>query len=347
MTSGLQNDEILQQSLKRGALDVIFKPFVPSVLHNCITRCLTEGYSTGDKFKYSVLIIDDQATSIAEIKSFLSPDYIVLSAETGSEGILAAQEHLPDVIVLYILMTDMDGYEVISALKISEKTKHIPVIFITTLSDGENEEKGLALGAADYISKPFSPAIVQLRIKNQISILEQIRINEHLSMYDQLTDLPNRRCFEIRIDAEWGRALREKIPISILIVDIDFFKNYNDTYGHQQGDVALQSVAKAFEAIIKRPGDLPARWGGEEFIVLLPNTDSNGAESTAEQLRAFIEEMEIPLPNESRAKITVSIGVNTEIPTIDSTKEKFISGADEALYSAKNRGRNRVCVYGD
>jgi len=298
----------------------------------------------------SVLIIDDQETEIMILTNILNHEYTVYKALNGKDGIILAEEHKPEVILLDILMVGMDGYDVLSALKESDKTRHIPVIFITALNDDKHEVKGLALGAADYISKPFLPEIVTLRVRNQIKLIEQMRIIEKLSMIDQLTELPNRRNFEDRINSEWGRAVRENLSVSILIIDIDHFKNYNDSHGHQQGDIALKTSAKVFMETLKRPGDFVARWGGEEFIVLLPNTDRKGALEIAEKIRKQIEDMIIPCPDKSGEKLTVSIGVNSkESVASDITVEgqcgtihEFILKADTALYEAKSGGRNKI-----
>jgi len=164
------------------------------------------------------------------------------------------------------------------------------------------------------------------------------------SMKDQLTGIPNRRSFDNRLELEWNRAAREKLPISILIMDIDKFKNYNDTFGHQQGDLALQTVANALKQSMKRSVDFCARWGGEEFTVLLPGTDSKGAVIVAENIRGEIEKAVIPCPGTSGKSVTVSIGVCTQIPASGCTAGKFVSTADTALYQAKERGRN-CCVF--
>ena len=292
--------------------------------------------------KHSVLVADDEKTYLMELTTILSPKYEVYAVKNGQDAISSAEELLPDVILLDIVMPDMDGYEVIYALKRSEKTADIPVIFVSGLSDASDEERGLHLGAADYISKPFSPAIVDLRVRNQVEIRENLRRIEHLSLTDQLTGLPNRRCFDGRLKIEWGIAQRERWPLSLLIVDIDFFKEYNDTFGHQQGDTALWSVASSIKKSIRRPSDLAARWGGEEFIILLPNTDSKGAVEVAEQIRRTIENMEIRCSDGVVTNVTVSIGVNTWTKDDNFSVDKFISGADRALYESKNGGRNRV-----
>ena len=298
-----------------------------------------------DTTRNSVLIIEDQKTTITVLTKILSPEYTIYSAENGQEGIKAAELYLPDLILLDILMLEMDGFAVISILKKSDITKDIPVIFITSLTGDADEEKGLALGAADYITKPFTPAIVKLRLHNQIMMLDQLRTIKKLSMIDLLTDLPNRRSFEERIESEWARASREQKTISILMIDVDRFKNFNDAFGHLLGDSVLQSIANVFNQTLKRPGDFAARWGGEEFVILLPDTDSNGALDIAEQIRKRTEEMEVSDINTPKGKITISVGVNTHKHGQSGTIYDFLSGADTALYKAKDLGRNKVCNY--
>jgi diguanylate cyclase (GGDEF)-like protein len=176
-------------------------------------------------------------------------------------------------------------------------------------------------------------------------LLKAARERERLIRIDQLTDIPNRRNFDERLPLEWGRAIRTKTPISILILDLDYFKDYNDTYGHLQGDKALQVVAKIFSQELKRSSDLVARWGGEEFVILLANTDFNGAHDVAERIRQKVEDLQIVLTNGSVSKVTVSIGINSLIPTLNNLLEEFIHHADMALYTAKREGRNRVSLY--
>jgi len=298
-----------------------------------------------DDKKNSVLIIDDQETTITVLTNILNNEYIIYSAVNGRSGILAANKYLPDVILLDVLMFDMDGFEVIKELKSSDDTKDIPVIFITTLVNYADEEKGLALGAVDYITKPFSPAIVRLRLRNQIKIITHMHTIEKYGMFDQLTEIPNRRSFDMQIKKEWARANREKTKFSILMIDLDNFKKYNDSYGHLQGDKALKAVVNAFLSVLKRPGDFAARWGGEEFVILLPCTDSKGASEIAEQIRAKVENTIIPLDENVNTIITVSIGVNTKVYGQVSSISEFSDNADKALYSAKKNGRNKVCVY--
>jgi len=293
--------------------------------------------------KNSVLIVDDERANISILKDLLKSDYTVYAACNGEDALEAAREFTPDVILLDVLMADMDGYEVIAQLQKEEATWNIPVIFVTGLDNTGEEEKGLNAGAADYIRKPFNSSIVKLRVRNQINIVNQIRTINTLSITDQLTGIRNRRGFDECLKREWGRTIREKLPISILLIDADNFKKYNDEYGHQQGDVVLQTVARVLSDSVKRTTDVAARWGGEEFAALLPNTDMAGALEVAEIIRAGIESTPILLLSGESTGITVSIGASTIMPTNETLLHDFIDKADEALYAAKSAGKN--CVF--
>lgn len=293
--------------------------------------------------KYSILVVDDDKSSIDILNKILKPTYTVLVAKSGAMALRRAKEDKPDLILLDIVMPDMSGFGVIEELKQAPETREIPVICITGLSNAKDEEKGFFLGAVDYITKPFNNAIVKARVRNQIDILRHMRTIERLGLIDPLTALPNRRCFDSQVSVEWSRAIREKTPISMLAIDVDFFKPYNDTYGHPQGDAMLVRLAEVFSSALHRSTDLAARVGGEEFVVLLPNTDLAGAKTIAEKLRERVESQKIPMPgSEADASVTISIGVSCDHPTKDSSMERFMSKADKALYAAKAAGRNRV-----
>jgi len=295
--------------------------------------------------KNSILIVDDDTATLMELASILTADYKIYTVKDGSAALEKAKEAVPDLILLDVIMPDMNGFEVLQYLQENEKTCDIPVIFITGATDREAEIRGLATGAVDYIHKPLNESLVRLRVSHQIQLLTQFRRIQHLSMIDQLTGLPNRRSFEMRINEEWDRSLRDHTPISSLMIDIDHFKKYNDRYGHQQGDAALVAVAEMFNTSLKRPADFAARWGGEEFIVLLPNTESRGAVEVAEIMRKQAESMKIPTSDGTGTRITISIGVNTHKPGQRGSIDKFVSWTDMALYDAKNKGRNKVCVF--
>jgi len=295
-----------------------------------------------DEKKNSLLIVDDENANLKVLTHILGSDYTIFTATNGLSAIEKAKEFVPDLILLDILMPDMDGYATLSEIKKCEEIRKIPVIFITGLDSDEDEERGLSLDAADYITKPFSAPIVKLRVHNQIQIINQMRTIERLSMIDQLTNIPNRRSFDDRLNMEWKQAVREQTPISLLIMDLDKFKDLNDTYGHQQGDVVLQTVAGIFPQSFKRPGDFAARWGGEEFVILLPNTSLEGATEVAEKIRADVGTTPFITTDGAEIRVTISVGVNSLIPEKGDSIDAFISNADKALYSAKESGRNRV-----
>jgi len=294
----------------------------------------------------SILIVDDEVLNLKMLRSVLHEEYTVYTAKDGLSAIEIATSNKPDLILLDILMPEMDGYEVLAILKSNVTTRHIPIIFITGLDSKAEEEKGLSMDAADYISKPFSPGIVNLRVRNQIQLVNQIRTIELLSNLDQLTQIPNRRSLDQQLFSEWGRSMRENIPLSLLMIDVDKFKKYNDTYGHLQGDKVLKMVAKTVVATLHRAGDFAARFGGEEFCVLLPGADIEGAVLVAEQIRAAVQSMVIQCEDGSGSKVTVSIGAHSLAPEgLADTIPDLIDKADSALYAAKEAGRNCVRKY--
>jgi diguanylate cyclase (GGDEF)-like protein len=295
--------------------------------------------------KNSLLIANGNDSTLTTLTCILEPEYVVYTATNGPDAVELAKKHLPDLILLDIVMPGMDGYEALSVLKNTEQTQEIPIIFITALGDSKDEERGLSCNAVDYIRVPYDAQIIRLRVRNQINIVNQIRTIKYLIRIDQLTNIANRRYFDERIRSDWGMAIREKTSLSILMIDVDKFKDFNDNYGHQQGDSALQSVAAVFSQTLKRSGDFIARWGGEEFIALLPNTNLAGALKVAEGIRKNVENTDVLCMDGSVRRVTVSIGVNSQIPVFNSSMDNFISGADKALYDAKNTGRNRVCRY--
>jgi len=295
--------------------------------------------------KNRILIVDDDTSTLLELASLLRPDYKIYTVKDGMAALEKANEALPDLILLDVVMPDMNGFDVLRKLRENERTKDIPIIFITGNTDQNAEIKGLSAGAVDYVHKPLDESLVKLRVRHQIQLINQFRKVQHLSMSDELTGLPNRRSFEIRVPEEWDRATREQTSLSIMIADIDYFKKYNDTFGHTQGDIALKMVAGVFSKVLKRPGDFVARWGGEEFIVLLPNTDAEGAIEVAEVIREIVEDMDIPTLEGDITSLTVSIGVNSRVQGQSSNINKFIEWTDMALYAAKNKGRNKVCFY--
>ena len=298
-----------------------------------------------EQTKNRLLIVDDSPMNLAKLTQTLKSEYIIFTATDGASAIESAKTNKPDLILLDIILPDKDGYRVFFALRSSKKTEHIPVIFITGLGDHDSEIKGLKFGAVDYINKPFNEGIVKLRVRHQMKIINQFRTIERLSMTDQLTEIPNRRNFDNQLHYEWKRAEREQISIGLMMVDVDHFKKYNDTYGHQQGDKALCFVAEVLRQTLKRTTDFVARWGGEEFVVLLSNTNEDGCLIVGEKIRQNIENETTTQTNRIPSKLTVSVGISIHMPTRGSSLYEFISQADKALYMAKNTGRNKICLY--
>lgn len=298
------------------------------------------------KDNQKILIADDERFNLNILVNILKSDYKIIIAKDGKQTIERAISNLPDLILLDVMMPEMNGYDVCKNLKENEVTKDIPIIFITAMKEEGDEAKGFDLGAADYITKPFRPPIVMARVKAQLKMKWQADTLRQMACMDVLTEIPNRQRFENIFDMEWKRAVRKKTPLSVAYIDIDFFKKYNDEYGHGCGDTCLKEVARDLVKTAKRPADFVARFGGEEFIAIFPETDISGAMTIAETMRKNIELLKIPhAPSAPLDYVTVSIGVNSVFPSggfSDSALVSIISGADKMLYKAKEEGRNQV-----
>jgi len=293
--------------------------------------------------KLKILIVEDSKLNQEILRRILEKNYTIILAENGAEALETVKTEHPDLILLDLILPGIDGFDVLTELKKCDSTHSIPIIIISGRSNPDDEVKGLKLGAVDYITKPFNEIVVQARIDTQVRILKQIRIIEEFGFIDTLTNIPNRRQFDQLLIREWNRAKRENLPISILMIDVDHFKMYNDTNGHQQGDVALQTVAGTIASSLKRKTDIAARWGGEEFSVLLPNTAIDGAMQVAEDIRKNIEAASIPCSaDDTYHNVTISIGVAQMLPDETTTIANLILQADKALYKAKDTGRNRA-----
>ena len=294
--------------------------------------------------KSTILAVDDEPTTLIILETILSPDWDVITAGSGEEGLAKALSDNPDLILLDIVMPGMNGFETLKALKDSTETQNIPVIIVTVDNNDVTQEKCFNLGAVDFITKPFSSVIVRARVKNQLQIVNQIRTIERLGLIDPLTNIRNRRSFNDRLNTEWRRCLREKAPLSFMMVDVDKFKDYNDTYGHPQGDTLLKTLAMIFESSARRPADIIARLGGEEFGLLLPNTPLKPALEIAESIRESVETLRVMTADgKTETRTTISIGVAAIIPTEEAHADDLICKADQLLYTAKASGRNKVC----
>jgi diguanylate cyclase (GGDEF)-like protein len=224
-----------------------------------------------------VLVADDDAINRQVLAELLKPEYTVLLAKNGEQALERAQRHAPDLVLLDVMMPDMDGYEVLRRLRADPQTEHISVIFVSGLDRPEDEANGLNMGAADYIAKPFNATVVMARVALHLQLVRQRRMLERLAHVDGLTELANRRRFDEVYATEWQRARRSSSALSLALLDVDAFKQYNDRYGHPAGDRALRALARAVAGCLHRPADLAARYGGEELVLLLPDTHARQA----------------------------------------------------------------------
>lgn len=296
--------------------------------------------------KPTILVVDDMTTTLLLIHDLLKDTYEVKIAKSGTKAleILESPNDI-DLILLDIEMPDINGYDVCKRIKNNETIKNIPIIFITGRTSQEDEEYGLNLGAIDYITKPFNKAIVKLRIKNYLDLKIKNDMLEKLSMYDGLTNIRNRRFFDETFEKTFNEIKRDKKSLAVLMIDIDFFKPYNDNYGHGQGDETLRKVAKALEKTIKRASDFVARYGGEEFVILLKDINKDGVEAVANNLLNAVRELKITHEfSKIENYVTVSIGVSYYNSSSDITKLELLLKADETLYSVKNSGRNNFAI---
>ncbi len=291
-----------------------------------------------------ILIVDDSIIILKALMDILSADYEIVTLADGLETLHTAKRIKPALILLDIIMPKTNGFNVIAELKADQETENIPVIFITGLNDEVNEERGFEAGAVDYITKPFRPRTVRARVRTHVSLfLYQKRI-EAMMVTDGLTGVLNRRGYGEALERLWKQAYRDKKLFSMLMIDIDFFKLYNDFYGHQSGDKILVAVAQAIKGSASRPSDVSARYGGEEFAVLLPNTNEEGCRVIANKILDSVRSLGIRHERSKVADfITVSIGGTTAIPGEHIGFDDFVKIADVMLYRAKNNGRNMFC----
>ncbi|OEZ92249.1 diguanylate cyclase domain-containing protein [Duganella phyllosphaerae] len=290
-----------------------------------------------------ILVVDDAMENVQILHQALRDEHEVLFALSGDKAIEVALAQQPDLILLDAVMPGMDGYAVCAALDASPRLQDIPVIFVTALSQPEDETRALEAGAVDFISKPFNVAVVRARVRSQLTIKRQADAMRELSMTDGLTGVANRRHFNDRLESEWRRCARANLPLSLIMIDIDHFKLYNDHYGHQAGDLCLQQISAAMKRCAARPQDLLARYGGEEFILLLPQEGPEGAEVVAQRIQEEVRKLAVlHAASPTAATVTISMGLATAMPPLDrQDANALIRNADAHLYQAKQTGRNR------
>lgn len=289
-----------------------------------------------------LLVIDDSAVQIEFLRSILKEDYEITACQTAEEGLRAAKEGGFSLILLDVVMPGADGFTVLRELKETELTRHVPVIMLTSLSDVQYEERGLVLGAVDYVAKPFSPVIIKARVRAHVQLYRYQMEFKKQATIDELTGVANRRYYEQMSAARWGEAIRFHLPLSICMFDIDKFKVYNDTYGHPAGDQVISSVAKTVSAHFQRATDLFARYGGEEFVAVFIGNDAKSAFEHMKAVRQSVEDLHIPCTSGISPWVTISAGGVSVLPTAEDRYETYLKLSDTMLYDAKRLGRNMV-----
>ncbi len=289
-----------------------------------------------------ILVIDDSLLQAEALKSLLAEDYEVTVCSTAEEGLKKAKTGEYSLILLDVIMPYMDGFVLLKELQEDIHTKFIPVILITSLTDMMHEQKGLVMGAVDYITKPFKPLIVKARVNTHIKLFQYRKQFMKDAMIDELTGIANRRSYEKTSMTRWREAVRLKLPFTVCMFDIDKFKLYNDSFGHPAGDKVIASVAKTVSSYLRRSTDFVARYGGEEFVALSLGENAEAAFEFMKKIRGEIENLHIPHCSPVSEWVTISIGGVTVIPEEKDSYEDVLKKADEMLYIAKQQGRNRV-----
>ncbi len=322
-----------------------------------------------EKYTVKVLLVDDIEANLISFHAILRKlDIKIYEASSGNEALKIIMKENIDIVLLDVQMPDINGFEVAKLIRANPSTLSIPIIFITASNQNDDYMfKGYELGCVDYLYKPINSELlkskVEVFVKMQLQtkiiefksnelekkIIELERVEEELfkvTCTDQLTGIKNRRGFADILDSTFRRAIRNSSSISLLMLDVDNFKNFNDEYGHPEGDVCLQKVARSIDDTLLRPYDVVARYGGEEFVVILPETDLEGSFRVAEEIRGNIEDMHIQNSIDGKiGNLTVSVGIASIVPVSDDEKDKLLQWADESMYIAKEEGRNRCCKH--
>lgn len=328
----------------------------------------------------AILVVDDLPGNRVLLKHILEASgftHVTLSDSAGEalklmgiEGDGPSAEQV-DLVLMDVMMPGMDGIEACRRIKNDENHGQTPVMMVTALSEIDTLEDAFQAGAVDYITKPINQIELQARVwsalalkhamderrqreleleRRERELLEVTRLLEetndrlrHLSTVDGLTGIPNRRRVIEFLEQEWRRSARDRAWLSVIMIDVDFFKNYNDACGHQAGDDCLWMVANCLKRSLNRPADIVGRYGGEEFVAVVPDTPVDGAVKVAESMRASVEALQVPHPDSEVSEfVTISLGVASCIPSADQDTTVLIGKADEALFQAKDLGRNRV-----
>jgi diguanylate cyclase (GGDEF)-like protein len=307
-----------------------------------------------------ILLVDDSATIRAATETMLvKMGHEVVMAVNGEDALLAYKRENPNLVLMDVNMPLMNGYAAAQRIRSEYPQDWVPIIFLSGANDEEHLELGIRAGGDDYLIKPCGYVVLHAKIRamqrldemrrRQVQTSTELLVAnkqlEQIASQDGLTELANRRSFDVYLAAELARARRSKKTVALVLCDVDFFKPYNDHYGHPAGDECLKRVAAALQSACRRPADLVARYGGEEFALVLPDTELNGAVQVAEAARKAVEGLKVAHAHSSAAShVSISAGVAAQLPEMIITAEQLIMAADEALYQAKHLGRNRVVV---
>ncbi|MGK2951556.1 MAG: GGDEF domain-containing response regulator [Thiobacillus sp.] len=301
-----------------------------------------QGNAVPDKPR--ILIVDCESTTALLSQALVQTCHIqrVPSVDQILE-VARCPDQSPDLILLNSLVPSHPGLDICRQLKADETTQSIPVILIVDSDNAEDEACALEVGVEDCITRPFQLNVIEARIRNQIRLKLKHDLLERYANQDGLTEVANRRRFDLALDVEWRRAIRDEQSLSLVMVDVDCFKQFNDLYGHREGDLCLRRVAKAMSQALTRPGDVLARYGGEEFAAILPGTDIEGAHWMGERLRHAVMELGIPQQRpDGVRRVSISVGCASVRPSPNLACYSLLQAADEKLYLAKNSGRNCV-----
>ncbi len=291
-----------------------------------------------------MLVVDDQPLNIRILHELFRDQFEVFMATSGAEALAKCRGLLPDLLLLDIAMPEMDGFEVCRQIKADPLLANIPVVFVTSHYDEREEANGFLVGAADFIRKPINPVITRARVKNHLLTKQQADSLRSSALLDGLTGIANRRLFDESLAVALLQSARDRVPLTVILLDVDFFKQYNDHYGHFAGDQALRQVAGALRGVLARPYDLVARYGGEEFIALAPRTDVAGGAHLAQRMVDQVRELALEHRDSAAGLVTISAGAVSAVPERGCGPDRFLEAADRLLYEAKKAGRARVCA---
>ncbi len=299
--------------------------------------------------KKTILVIDDEVINIDILLDLLDDRYDVIPALSASQALEILEKSSINLILLDIVMPNIDGYELCKRLKDAKNTKYIPVVFITANTTESSIEQAFEVGGVDYVTKPFKPKELLARVDTHLKMQELIndlrKSQEELKLLasiDPMTKLYNRRYFAEISKHVVSLSKREKTITTIIMIDIDKFKNINDTYGHEVGDKVIIYLSKKLKELT-RESDVVCRYGGEEFVILLPETSTEGATIIANKIREEIQSLYLIVEKNQKIKYTISLGIS-QVKIYDKNIESALRRSDDALYKAKNNGRNQVCI---